>query len=78
MHDIIVYLDLSGAKMVRGDMYGQAAGPIFLDDVKCRGAEENILNCPQRQLSVPNNCQHSEDVGIQCVEQGRPILLSFV
>jgi hypothetical protein len=25
-------------------------------------------------LDVPNNCRHSEDVGIQCIEQGMPIL----
>lgn len=55
-------------------MYRQAARLIFLDDVKCRGTEENIFNCPQRQLGDPNNCQNSEDVGVQCVEQGMPIL----
>lgn len=56
-------------------MYGQATGPILLDDIKCTGSEENIFNCRQRQLGLPNNCQHSEDVGIQCIEQGTPLLI---
>ena len=72
-----VCLDLAGAKTVRGEVYGQATSPILLDDVKCRGTEENIFNCPQRQLGIPNNCQHSEDVGIQCAEQGMPIFMSL-
>ena len=70
----VVCVHLTGAKRVSSDTYGLATGPIFLDDIKCSGSEENIFNCPQRRL-LDNNCQHSEDVGIQCVDEGMPLLL---
>ena len=36
---------------------------IILDDVKCSGSEENILNCSYDSVS---NCDHSEDAGVIC------------
>ena len=37
--------------------------PIILDDVRCSGSEENILNCSYDSIS---NCNHSEDAGVIC------------
>ena len=37
--------------------------PIILDDVRCSGSEENILNCSYDSVS---NCDHSEDAGVIC------------
>ena len=37
--------------------------PIILDDVRCGGSEENILNCSYDSIS---NCDHSEDAGVIC------------
>ena len=36
---------------------------ITLDDVRCSGSEENILNCSYDSVS---NCDHSEDAGVIC------------
>ncbi|TKS66775.1 Macrophage receptor MARCO [Collichthys lucidus] len=40
-------------------------GKIWLDDLKCTGAELDIMDCPHNGVGV-NNCQHSEDAGVQC------------
>ena len=47
--------------------YGQAPSncPIWLDDVDCRGDESDLLYCAHLQLGS-HNCQHSEDVGVDC------------
>ena len=37
--------------------------PIILDNVRCSGSEQNILNCSYDSVS---NCDHSEDAGIIC------------
>ena len=37
--------------------------PINLDDVRCSGSEESILNCSYDSVS---NCNHSEDAGVIC------------
>ena len=37
--------------------------PIYFDDVRCTGTEDNILNCSYDSVS---NCDHSEDAGVIC------------
>uniref|UniRef100_A0A3Q3XM58 SRCR domain-containing protein n=1 Tax=Mola mola TaxID=94237 RepID=A0A3Q3XM58_MOLML len=41
------------------------SGKIWLDDLQCRGTESDIFSCPHPGLGI-NNCQHSEDAGVQC------------
>ncbi|XP_055993193.1 soluble scavenger receptor cysteine-rich domain-containing protein SSC5D [Sorex fumeus] len=48
--------------------YGPGTGPIWLDDVGCRGAEDSLSHC----LASPwgqHNCDHEEDVGLTCTGQ---------
>ncbi|XP_063960668.1 uncharacterized protein LOC129267820 [Lytechinus pictus] len=45
--------------------FGSGEGPIFLDDVQCLGTEENLGEC-QHDGFLVNNCQHTEDAGVQC------------
>lgn len=45
--------------------YGPGTGPIWLDDVGCKGSEASLSDCPAR-LWGQHNCDHEEDVGLTC------------
>ncbi|KAG3263942.1 deleted in malignant brain tumors 1 [Ictidomys tridecemlineatus] len=49
----------------RSSLFGDGAGPIFLDDVRCTGNETNLGQCHHLGLSV-HNCGHHEDAGAVC------------
>ena len=56
----------SGATARLNAVYGQGTGPILLDDVKCRGLEYRLIECPSNGIEV-SNCIHSRDAGVRCV-----------
>ena len=37
-----------------------------MDDVACRGTESSLLECSHPGIGV-HNCQHDDDVGIECL-----------
>ncbi|XP_028938607.1 scavenger receptor cysteine-rich domain-containing group B protein [Ornithorhynchus anatinus] len=45
--------------------FGPGAGPILLDNVKCKGDEAALLRCSHIRWDV-HNCDHSEDAGALC------------
>ncbi|XP_071604097.1 scavenger receptor cysteine-rich domain-containing protein DMBT1 [Heliangelus exortis] len=45
--------------------FGWGPGPIFLDDVGCRGDEPSLQLCQHRGWGV-HNCMHSEDASVVC------------
>lgn len=45
--------------------YGPGTGPIWLDDVGCKGSEASLSDCPARPWGQ-HNCDHEEDVGLTC------------
>ena len=46
--------------------FGAGTGPIFLDDVGCRGTELRLVNCPASPIGE-HNCLHAEDAGVRCM-----------
>ena len=48
-----------------GNVYGEATGPILLDDVVCTGVEDSLLQCNHAGAGV-HNCGHHEDASVVC------------
>jgi len=72
------YFDTADAKVVcymlghghsglsRGTRYGHGSGKIWLDDVQCRGTENNIADCRHYGWGI-HNCRHIKDVSVECI-----------
>ncbi|XP_037015729.2 soluble scavenger receptor cysteine-rich domain-containing protein SSC5D isoform X2 [Artibeus jamaicensis] len=45
--------------------YGPGTGPIWLDDMHCKGTETSLSDCPAGAWGQ-HNCDHEEDVGLTC------------
>jgi hypothetical protein len=56
-----------------GAVFGKGAGPIWMDDVKCRGSETSLFECPHKGLGS-HNCGHREDAGVSCGYPPRKLL----
>nr|XP_034316959.1 deleted in malignant brain tumors 1 protein-like isoform X6 [Crassostrea gigas] len=57
-----------------GAVYGQGSGPIWLDDVKCKGSETSIEKCSHRPWGS-HNCNHGDDVSINCMPNDTDVRL---
>ncbi|KAM5236305.1 soluble scavenger receptor cysteine-rich domain-containing protein SSC5D [Ctenodactylus gundi] len=53
-----------------GAFFGEGAGPIILDDLRCRGNETALKFCPARPWGQ-HDCHHREDAGAVC--DGMPL-----
>ena len=54
-----------GATALRGFLVPDGTGPIWLDNVNCRGFESRLIDCFASPLGT-HNCRHFDDAGVRC------------
>ena len=60
-----------------GGARGSSLQPIHLDELRCTGTEESLLNCTHSGIGV-NDCEHPEDVGIICQSSTGKVMVYVV
>merc|ERR1712048_1362085 len=51
--------------------YGKGEGPIWLDEVNCKGTEVHVSNCTSNPWGE-TDCEHHEDISLLCTTERIP------
>ena len=65
MFSTVVFKDATAYDLAT---HGEGVGQIYLDDVRCNGSEERLIDC--RHTSA-HNCLHIEDAGVHCSNKSK-------
>ncbi|XP_049320335.1 scavenger receptor cysteine-rich type 1 protein M130 isoform X12 [Astyanax mexicanus] len=60
----------SPVKVLGAAAFGRGEGPVWSEELQCRGNESQIHFCP-KSSSLKHNCSHDDDVGLVCSESVR-------
>ena len=56
---------VGAVRAASGAEFGQGNGTVWLTDVKCKGQETNLHECPSSGWGT-NKCKHTHDAGVVC------------
>lgn len=57
----------AGAIALSSGAFGPGVGTIFIDNIRCTGAEEFLYQCRNEGVG-DHNCEHEEDAAVVCRE----------
>lgn len=63
--NILIYFYLRFVKAYSSIHFGEGTGPILMDNIDCSGSERSLALCRFRGFGQ-ENCDHSEDAGVEC------------
>ena len=57
-------LGYDGGQYTKESHFGKVSDDFMMDDVKCKGTEEKLLDCPH---TTEDNCEGNEGLGVICI-----------
>ena len=63
-----------GGSSPGGAHFGAGSGPIWLDDLACRGTEARLADCSASSIGT-HNCNHNEDASVRCIPPFSKLIL---
>ena len=72
MYMYVCIFTTDGAEVEQASEFGgQAAVPIFLDELMCSGDEQSLMECRMYVEPGVHHCSHQQDVGVICHRKTR-------